>query len=40
MLAYAGAWVLLVCLLTVQRRSRDRFRHELLAELSSDRQPA
>lgn len=35
LVAYAAAWVLLLAVFAVQRRSRERFRRELLAELTT-----
>lgn len=35
-LAYVGAWLVLVSVFAVQRRSRERFRRELLTELGAD----
>lgn len=34
MLLYAGAWCLLMFALTMQRRSRERFRRNLLDEMN------
>jgi hypothetical protein len=32
---YAAAWIVLAAALTMQRRSRERFRRDLLAELEA-----